>query len=130
MMQRRLRYSVTLVLLLIAGCLAYSGQQRRFSQRAVVTHPSTRGGHATLEANDPRALWQAIYAFRQEYGVLVDYEDAPITNPADLTDIVFPHGERNIRMPKAISSSMVGRLSQQSMNHHKDVHTRTKKCPL
>jgi hypothetical protein len=46
-------------------------------------------GLATVASNDPRPLDQAIIAVREEYGLLVDYED-PIYTAADLVDDTDP----------------------------------------
>jgi len=46
-------------------------------------------GMATVASNDPRPLDQAIIAIREEYGLLVDYED-PIYTAADLVDDTDP----------------------------------------
>ena len=42
------------------------------------------GGSATVLANDPRPLLQAITAVKEEYGWIVDFEDPPFTSHQDL----------------------------------------------
>jgi hypothetical protein len=69
-----------------------------FLTTSFISHPQTQpaprmeygkivhnAGSATVQANDSRALAQAVVAIRQEYGWLVDYED-PIYSGSELVD--------------------------------------------
>jgi hypothetical protein len=62
-------------------------------------------GLATVVANDPRSLAQAVSAVREEYGWVVDFEDPPYTSDADLVDITNPQwrathpGGRVVKVP-------------------------------
>ena len=51
---------------------AQSPSKPSFMNAAVVQH---NGTGATLTANDPRPLMQAVEAISQEYGWIVDFED-------------------------------------------------------
>lgn len=67
-----------------------------FMRRGVVTHyspspESSPRGNATITANDPNPLWQAIFAVREEYGWAVNFEDAPINSAAELVDNTDPN---------------------------------------
>ncbi len=62
-------------------------QQGGYAPFAVVQH---RGLTATLDANDPRPLLQAILAIREEYGLILDFEDPPYQSTYDLVDRAVP----------------------------------------
>ncbi len=66
---------------------AAQNQQHAFMKHAQVEHQQ---GRAIVMADDPRPLWQAIVAVREEYGWIVSYEDAPIISPVDLVDNSAP----------------------------------------
>lgn len=55
----------------------------QYMPRAILKRHS---GFVTVIANNPRPLWQAIVAVREEYGWLVDYEDPMWTSRIDLRD--------------------------------------------
>jgi hypothetical protein len=48
------------------------------------------GSSATIIANDPRPLAQAISALNEEYGWVVDYEDPPYSSDSELIDVTNP----------------------------------------
>jgi hypothetical protein len=48
------------------------------------------GSSATVIANDPRPLAQAISALNEEYGWVVDYEDPPYSSNSELIDATNP----------------------------------------
>ncbi len=73
-------------------------QQRGYYDTAVIEH---KVGSATVKANDPRPLMQAVAALNEEYGWMVDYEDPPYTSDSDLLDVTddqwrarHPNGRR------------------------------------
>ncbi len=71
-------------LMLLTGCAIAAGAQgsgRHYMDRANILHNQ---GLATVDANDPRPLLQAVTAVREEYGWAVDYEDPPYSGTVDL----------------------------------------------
>jgi hypothetical protein len=58
-----------------------------FSRRAVIRQEA---GFASIFANDPSPLRQAIFEVRLKYGWMVDFEEAPVTGIADLVDNSAP----------------------------------------
>jgi hypothetical protein len=56
-------------------------------EAGVVEH---KVGLATVKANDPRPLEQALTAVSEEHGWIVDYEDPPYTIAPDLVDDTSP----------------------------------------
>ena len=62
-------------------------ERQKFMPEGVVEH---KAGSATVAANDPRPLAQAVSAMREEYGWLVDYEDPPYMSDAELVDDTDP----------------------------------------
>ena len=58
----------------------------QFVANATITQTDRK---ASIYANDPRPLDQAIRAIRQQYGWIVDYEDPPY-GPSDLVDDTDP----------------------------------------
>jgi hypothetical protein len=62
-------------------------KRKKFMESGVVEH---KVGGATITANSPRPLEQAISALNVEYGWTVDYEDPPYTSDSDLVDDTDP----------------------------------------
>ena len=56
--------------------------------RGVIEHTSP--GKATVRANDPTPLLQAVHALAQEYGWVVDFEEPPYQSKYDLVDAASP----------------------------------------
>jgi hypothetical protein len=85
---------------------ALYGQQvdsrHHFMPKALVKH---QAGSATVIANDPRPLFQAITAVREEYGWAVNYEDPPYFRKYDLVDDTDPQwraahpGSKGVTIP-------------------------------
>jgi hypothetical protein len=78
-------------LIMLATLFAASGvvkqqSSAQFMKEGVV---SRNGDVATVKANDPRPLAQAIQAVSEEYGWVVDYED-PVYSDSDLIDATNP----------------------------------------
>jgi hypothetical protein len=57
-------------------------------ESGVVEHHGTFG---RVKANDPRPLLQAIAAIREEYGLVINYEDPPFDSEFDLVDDTDPN---------------------------------------
>jgi hypothetical protein len=57
--------------------------QKKYMDEGVVEH---KVGLATIKADDPRPLMQAVSALNEEYGWLVDYEDPPYESDSELID--------------------------------------------
>jgi hypothetical protein len=77
-----------LVLLIPWNTYAQQPQLRpQFMRAGIVEH---HGSNATVRANDPRPLLQAIKAIREEYGWIIDYEDPPFFSAHDLSDDTDP----------------------------------------
>jgi hypothetical protein len=81
--------SATLLLGLLICSAGLSQQQpsSNYIQKAVVQHS---GRSATVMANDPRPLNQAIAAIRAEYGWVVDYEESPYRGDSSDTITLKP----------------------------------------
>ena len=85
-----MRLTVTLFATVLFFTEVYGQQvqsQSHFMRRAMVEH---HAGSATVVANDPRPLFQAITAVREEYGWVVDYEEPPYFSKYDLVDTTDP----------------------------------------
>jgi hypothetical protein len=82
---KRMRKVRNLVLIYLLVAPAVSAQTTQpahsYMQEAVIEH---QNGSATVVANSPRPLSQALTAIRREYGWVVDYED-PLYRDSDLT---------------------------------------------
>jgi hypothetical protein len=74
-------------ILLPSFLLAQAPTKPSFMNAAVVQH---NGAVASVTANSPRPLMQAVEAIGQEYGWLVDYEDPPYVSHFDLVDDTDP----------------------------------------
>jgi hypothetical protein len=72
-----------------AVCAQMKGTDPGFIRSAVIKHYGT---HATVEANSARPMFQAITAFREEYGLRINFEDPPYFSQFDLVqDGTSPH---------------------------------------
>lgn len=71
-----------------------------FMGAGVIQHHETA---ATLTANDPRPLMQAVEAISQEYGWTVDYEDPPYRSHFDLADDTDPVWRANHPNGKSVT---------------------------
>ncbi|HEX5410256.1 MAG TPA: hypothetical protein VFZ27_00180 [Terriglobia bacterium] len=70
--------------LFVVGCTVGARSQenpQHYLERAIIAHNQS---YATVEANSPRPLLQAITAVREEYGWIVEYEDPPYEGSVDL----------------------------------------------
>lgn len=77
-----------LVLLLVqSSSFGQQAQQPAYLRRGEVRHAN---GSATVVANDPRPLSQAITAVREEYGWRVSYEDPPYQSSQEVYDASPP----------------------------------------
>jgi hypothetical protein len=65
---------------------------RQYSTEGALEH---RPNLAVVTANDPRPLWQAVAAIRDEYGWVVDFEDPPFQNDSDFVDNATPEWRAN-----------------------------------
>lgn len=75
-------------LLLLAGLApAQSTTRPKYLDRALIEH---RGSTATVTANYPTPLFQAIDGIRQEYGWQVNWEEAPCYSHFDVVDDTSP----------------------------------------
>ena len=81
------RMMASWLLLALPMVLAAQRIKPTFMDTGVIQH---QGAAATLTANDPRPLRQAIEAVSQEYGWTVDYEDPPYKTRFDLVDDTDP----------------------------------------
>ncbi len=69
----------------LATRLVKQPQQRKsYMETAAIQH---NAGSASMVANDPRPLAQAIAAVRKEYGWLINYEDPPYESDSELVDV-------------------------------------------
>ena len=88
---RFLMLGLVSVLLLVLGFQSQvqNRQERHagYTERAEVRHLTDS---ATVSANDPRPLAQAIRALSEEYAWLVDFEDLPYYSKYDLVDDTAP----------------------------------------
>ncbi|MGH9327978.1 MAG: hypothetical protein ACRD2B_15015 [Terriglobia bacterium] len=82
----RLSLVTVFAAVLLCGVAGASQQQPHYVPRATLRR---RGGLVTVNADNPRPLWQALSAVREEYGWSVDYED-PRWGGADLRDVSPP----------------------------------------
>lgn len=77
-----LRTLCFLTLIVAAAARAQNGASaHHYMGRATIAH---RAGFATITADDPRPLLQAIVELHQEYGWIIDYEDPPYEPGPDL----------------------------------------------
>lgn len=81
-------FALIIIALSLFFNLVYAKPQSRaqFMKEGVVIR---NGDTATVKANDPRPLAQAIEAVREEYGWVVDYED-PLYSDSELVDAANP----------------------------------------
>lgn len=82
-----------------------------FMDAAVVQH---NGAVASVTANFPRPLMQAVEAISQEYGWLADYEDPPYVSHFDLVDDTDPKWRASHPNGKAVTR-VSGGLFQTSL---------------
>ncbi len=76
------------VLLVLAGfASAQSTTRPKYLERAVIEHA---GSTATVTANYPTPLFQAVDGIRQEYGWQVNWEEAPCYSRFDVVDDTSP----------------------------------------
>lgn len=74
--------------LLIMNCRVVAQQpHRQFMDHAAIMHHVTS---ATVLANSPRPLAQAVAGLSEEYGWLIDFEDPPYYSNYDLVDDTAP----------------------------------------
>ncbi len=87
--QRRGIFKAMVAIAAICGGLsAQEAQPQKFMGRGIVQHGDK---YATVIANNPRPLLQAINAVSEEYGWVVNYEDAPYQGKYDLIEMAAPH---------------------------------------
>jgi len=85
-------HSIT-VMILAATCLPASAagqvpnQDSHFTERATIQHGTNS---ATVVANSPRPLEQAVKAVGEEYGWTINFEDPPYYSQYDLVDATVP----------------------------------------
>ncbi len=97
-----------LVTLMTCGSIAspQSTARPRYMDRAIVFH---KGFTATVMANAPIPLHQAISAIREEYGWRVNWEQAPCNSHFDLADDTAPDwrdahpGQKGVTRPAGTS---------------------------
>ncbi len=100
---------IALVTILSNFCAqAQDAQERqarhsRYKDRAEVRH---LGKSATISANDPRPLAQALTALSEEYAWVIDFEDPPYYSKHDLLDDTAP--EWRATHPTAKGVTVIG----------------------
>ena len=83
-----MRRSIIVTLLFFGSLLSAQDQTKAVFQSQTVLEET--GADITLRVNDPNPLFQAIVRLRQEYGWVVNYEEAPLYSNYDLVDDTSP----------------------------------------
>ena len=108
---RRMIFFCFVSMLLPSFLLAQAPTKPSFMDAAVVQH---NGAMASVTANSPRPMMQAVEAIGQEYGWLVDYEDPPYVSHFDLVDDTDPNWRASHPNGKAVTR-VSGGLFQTSL---------------
>jgi hypothetical protein len=70
------------------GLYAQGTEPRKYMEHGIIQHDDK---YVTLIASNPRPLLQAMAAVSEEYGWVVNYEDAPYESSKDLIEMVAPY---------------------------------------
>ena len=84
---RPVRNGLLVVLVFCTGLYGHQTQRRAYMKAGSIQH---HGTSATVLANDPRPLYQAITTVREEYGWIVHFEDPPFHSDYDFIDDTDP----------------------------------------
>lgn len=94
---------VAIGLFLVTSGAQIQERRARYMERAEVHHLANS---ATVSANSPRPLAQALTALSEEYALVIDFEDPPYYSKYDLVDDTAP--EWRAAHPKAKGVTVIG----------------------